>query len=55
MPTATSVRFSAYYFIDEPKKNLKLPNPANAQLMYRCPARFLQVPIPFEFKDLPLP
>lgn len=44
-----------YRFTDEPDKNLLLGKPASWNLVYRTPGKIVEVPIPFEFKDLPLP
>ena len=42
-----------YHFTDTP--NRKRGNPADWRVVYRAPAGFVEVPIPFEFKDVPLP
>lgn len=44
-----------YHFIDDRKRNLIRGDPAQWKLVYRCPAGFVEVKIPFEFKDLQLP
>ncbi len=52
---ASSPVILSYHFIDEPKKKIERPVPATVKLIYRCPAKIIDVPIAFEFKDLPLP
>lgn len=44
-----------YRFADELDKKLLLGNPGDWKLVYRTPGKFVEVPIQFEFKDLPLP
>jgi hypothetical protein len=44
-----------YRFTDEPEKNLLLGKPSDWKLIYRTPGRLVEMPVPFEFKDLPLP
>jgi hypothetical protein len=44
-----------YRFGDEPEKNLVLGKISDWKLVYRTPGKISEVPIPFEFKDLPLP
>ncbi len=44
-----------YRFADEPEKKLLLGQPRDWKLVYRTPGKFVEVPVPFEFKDLPLP
>jgi hypothetical protein len=44
-----------YRFGDEPEKRLTLGKPGDWKLVYRTPGKIAQVPIPFEFKDVPLP
>jgi hypothetical protein len=44
-----------YRFTDEPEKNLALGKPSDWKLIYRTPGRIYELPVPFEFKDLPLP
>jgi hypothetical protein len=44
-----------YRFGDEPEKRLTLGKPADWKLVYRTPGKIAQVPIAFEFKDVPLP
>ena len=42
-----------YHFVG--KSGRKLGNPADWTLVYRAPASLIEVPVPFEFKNLPLP
>jgi hypothetical protein len=44
-----------YRFGDEPDKKLILGNIGDWKLVYRTPGRISEIPIPFEFKDIPLP
>jgi hypothetical protein len=44
-----------YRFTDEPEKNLSLGKPGEWKLVYRTPGRIVEMPVPFEFKDVPLP
>jgi hypothetical protein len=44
-----------YRFGDQPEKNLVLGKISDWKLVYRTPGKIAEVPIPFEFKDLPLP
>jgi len=44
-----------YRFGDEPDKKLILGNMSDWKLVYRTPGRISAIPIPFEFKDIPLP
>jgi hypothetical protein len=44
-----------YRFGDDPDKNVKLGKFSDWKLVYRTPGRITEVPIPFEFKDIPLP
>jgi hypothetical protein len=44
-----------YRFGDEPDKKLTLGKFSDWKLVYSTPGRINEVPIPFEFKDLPLP
>jgi hypothetical protein len=44
-----------YRFGDQPDKNLLLGKMGDWKLVYKTPGRIMEVPIPFEFKDLPLP
>ena len=44
-----------YRFGDDPDKNIKLGKFGEWKLVYRTPGRITEVPIPFEFKDIPLP
>jgi hypothetical protein len=44
-----------YRFIEEPEKKLLLGSPGEWRLVYRTPGRIVEVPVPFEFKNLPLP
>jgi hypothetical protein len=44
-----------YQFGDEPDKNKILGKFADWKLVYRTPGRISEIPIPFEFKELPLP
>ena len=47
--------FVRYRFGDQPEKNLVLGKISDWKLVYKTPGRIMEVPIPFEFKDLPLP
>jgi hypothetical protein len=44
-----------YRFGDDPDKKLVLGKFSQWKLVYRTPGRISEIPIPFEFKDLPLP
>lgn len=44
-----------YRFGDEPDKKLILGKFSDWKLSYRTPGRIVEVPVPFEFKDVPLP
>jgi hypothetical protein len=44
-----------YRFGDDPDKNIKLGKFSDWRLVYRTPGRITELPIPFEFKDIPLP
>lgn len=44
-----------YRFGDEPDKKLTLGKFSDWKLVYTTPGRIAEVPVPFEFKDLPLP
>jgi hypothetical protein len=44
-----------YRFGDEPDKKLLLGKFSDWKLVYRTPGRIVEVPVPFEFKELPLP
>jgi hypothetical protein len=44
-----------YRFGDQPEKKLLLGKISDWKLVYRTPGRIAAIPIPFEFKDLPLP
>ncbi len=45
-----------YHFVDEPDKKLfRGDKPGDWELVYSTPARIVEVPIRFAFKDLPLP
>jgi hypothetical protein len=44
-----------YRFGDEAEKNLLLGKLGEWKIVYQTPGRIVQLPIPFEFKDLPLP
>jgi hypothetical protein len=45
----------SYHFIDERGKKLVRGNPEDWTLAYRTPGLIVEVPVSFEFKDLPLP
>ena len=45
----------SYHFIDEPKKMLVRGKPGEWRLVYQTPAAIVEMPIPFEFKDLARP
>ncbi len=44
-----------YHFADKPEENLLLGKFGDWKIVYRTPGKIAEVPIPFEFKDLPLP
>ncbi|HLJ94357.1 MAG TPA: hypothetical protein VKU02_14315 [Gemmataceae bacterium] len=44
-----------YRFGDEPEKKLTLGKFSDWRLVYRTPGRIVEVPVPFEFKDVSLP
>jgi hypothetical protein len=44
-----------YRFGDDPANNLVLGKLADWKLVYKTPGKIAEIPIPFEFKDLPLP
>ncbi len=44
-----------YRFTDEPDKNMILGKPSDWKLVYRTAGKIVEVLVPFEFKDLPLP
>jgi len=44
-----------YRFGDEPEKKLILGKFSDWKLVYYTPGRIIEVPVPFEFKELPLP
>ena len=44
-----------YRFGDEPEKKLTLGKFSDWKLVYQTPGRIVEVAVPFEFKDLPLP
>lgn len=44
-----------YRFTDDPDNRKLLGKPSDWKLVYRTPGRMLEVPVPFEFKGLPLP
>jgi hypothetical protein len=44
-----------YRFTDEPEKKVLLGKPEDWKLVYRAPGRIVELTVPFEFKDLPLP
>jgi hypothetical protein len=44
-----------YRFGDEPDKKLLLGKFSDWRLVYRTPGKIAEIPIPFEFKDIPLP
>ena len=45
----------SYRFQDEPDKKIFLGEPGDWKLVYRTPGKFVDLPVPFEFKDVPLP
>ena len=47
--------FVRYRFGDQPEKNLVLGKISDWKLVYRTPGKIAEVPLTFEFKDLPLP
>jgi hypothetical protein len=44
-----------YRFTDEPEKKVILGKPEDWKLVYKAPGRVVELTVPFEFKDLPLP
>jgi hypothetical protein len=44
-----------YRFGDDPDKNLSLGKLADWKLVYRTPGKITEIPVSFEFKDVPLP
>ena len=44
-----------YRFNDESDKKLILGKFSDWKLVYRVPGKLVELPIPFEFKDVPLP
>jgi len=44
-----------YRFTDELEKKLLLGKPSDWKLVYRTPGKIVEVPVTFEFKELPLP
>lgn len=44
-----------YHFLDEPDKKLFLGQPADWKLTYRTPSPLLEIAVPFEFRNVPLP
>jgi hypothetical protein len=44
-----------YRFTDEPEKKVILGKPEDWKLVYRAPGRIVELTVPFEFKELPLP
>ena len=48
----TSMR---YRFVEDEDKQIKLGKAADWKLVYRTPAQIVEVPIKFNFKDVPLP
>lgn len=44
-----------YRFTDEPEKKLMLGKPGDWNFVYRTPGKIIELSVPFEFKDLPLP
>ena len=47
--------FARYRFGDQPEKSLVLGKISDWKLVYRTPGKIAEVPLTFEFKDLPLP
>jgi hypothetical protein len=47
--------FLRYFFVEQRSKGLTLGRPADWKLVYETPANFVELPVPFEFRDLPLP
>lgn len=45
----------SYHFVDEPKKDLLRGKPGDWKLVYVTPAKIVEMTVPFEFKDVPLP
>jgi hypothetical protein len=45
----------SYHWVDDPGKKFSRGKPDDWKVVYRTPGRFVEVPVPFEFKDLPLP
>ena len=47
--------FFRFHFVDQPEKKLILGKFSDWKLVYRVPGKLVEVPIPFEFKEVPLP
>jgi hypothetical protein len=45
----------SYHWADDPGKKFSRGKPDDWKVEYRTPGQFVEVPVPFEFKDLPLP
>jgi hypothetical protein len=45
----------SYHFVDEPSKKLLRGKSEDWTVVYRTPGTILEIPVAFEFKDLPLP
>ena len=52
--TGTKASIS-YHWVDDPAKKFTRGKPEDWKVEYRTPGQFIEVPVPFEFKDLPLP
>jgi hypothetical protein len=53
--TAANRAVISYHFVDEPKKGLVRGPASSWELVCVTPARIIEVPVEFEFRDLPLP
>jgi hypothetical protein len=45
----------SYHWVDEPGKKFTRGKPDDWKVVYKTPGQFVETPVPFEFKDLPLP
>lgn len=46
---------ASYHFVDEKSKDLIRGKPGDWKVEYVAPGPFAEIPVPFEFKDVPLP
>jgi hypothetical protein len=45
----------SYHWVDDPAKKFTRGKADDWKVVYKTPGQFVEVPVPFEFKDLPLP